>query len=67
MHREDRGSKKGSKKGSKVMEHNGTSWDFTGCYGTERRDLQNPKVPVRFLSHLPQQVLKLSRLLPHGV
>jgi hypothetical protein len=49
------------------MERNGTIWDCTlvneeeysaqrdctGRYGTERRDLQNRRVQVRFLSHLP--------------
>jgi hypothetical protein len=28
-------------------------WDCTGWYGMQRRDLQNRRVQVRFLSHLP--------------
>ena len=28
-------------------------WDCTGLSGTQRRDLQNRRLQVRFLSHLP--------------
>ncbi len=64
MHRGDGGSKNGSK----AMERNGTvwdctrvqardysaQWDCTGLSGTQRRDLQNRRLQVRFLSHLPE-------------
>ena len=34
-------------------QRDGTKRDCTGRYGTERRDLHNRRLPVRFLSHLP--------------
>jgi len=36
-----------------------------GRHGTERRDLQNRRLQVRFLSHLPFGVLNSWGLLPH--
>jgi hypothetical protein len=57
----------GGNTGSNAVERNGTvwdctrvkardysaQWDCTGRYGTQRRDLQNRRLRVRFLSHLP--------------
>jgi hypothetical protein len=37
-----------------MMERNGMVWDSTGWFGTERRDIQNRRLQVRLLSHLPR-------------
>jgi hypothetical protein len=38
-----------------------------GCWRTKGIGLQNRRLQVRFLSHLPSQSPNLSRLRPHGV
>jgi hypothetical protein len=55
----------GSKNGSNAMERYGTVWDCVGLFGTQRRDLQNRRVQVRFLSHVPRET-KFMGLLPRG-